>query len=78
MDTNDSLEIRDELSFDIQPVTVEVLDEVEQDWARIEEAVRWCPLHHMLDCSPRRNACSLIDQQRAALIRRKAAADEGA
>jgi hypothetical protein len=60
---------------ELEPTTV-VLSDAEQDWAKIEEAVRWCPLHHSLDCSPHRNACSLIDAQRQAFERRKAAADE--
>lgn len=29
----------------------------------IKQALRWCPEHHMTDCSPLLNGCSLIINQ---------------
>jgi hypothetical protein len=33
----------------------------------LSEAVRWCPMHHMPDCSPLLNGCTLPDRQAKAL-----------
>jgi hypothetical protein len=65
MDMNEDLEIRDELSL-------EIVSQEDADWALIAEAVSWCAVHHGRECSPMRNGCGLLDQQRQALARRRA------
>lgn len=33
----------------------------------LRDAARWCPVHHMPDCSPLLNGCNLPNRQAAAL-----------
>ena len=62
MEMNEELEIRDELTFDIRPQS-------EADWILVAEAVSWCSIHHGQECSPMRNNCGHLDQQKQALAR---------
>jgi hypothetical protein len=71
VDMNEDLEVRDELSL-------EIVNEADADWVLITDAVAWCSRHQSKECSPIRNGCGYLDQQRQALQRRRAAADEGA
>ena len=50
-------------------------DPEQEDWALITEACSWCSIHHIQECSPIRNGCGHLDQQRQALARRYADAE---
>lgn len=71
VDMNEDLEVVDELGIVVEP-------EADADWRLIEDAVAWCSKHQSKECLPLRNGCGHLDQQRQALARRRAAADEGA